>query len=610
MSETYSLRFGTLDWSPSAQVGPVGVRVYGLRRGRTVPVVSVVDSLIQDGAIEQVERYDNRDTQVLLAIDAPDALALAEYESALFRECQKPRTELSWTPPDAFGPTGVFDVLWADCAFLDEDATWDLDEVKRGRRNYVVTFRCLPFARSVDPFTVTGFTNPPAAPITTTVDDGTSATGWSAVYLNGGAAPAPVSTGGRISFDSGQYSPGGNNLASNVIAVRTGAIDMSATTYLSIDSRVDFNTTGGSGGFLLGGGIEMYADGALLTRISTVTSPADSTMIRSTFVCPDTSVNEIRVNPNIYTTWATLPTSYQATVLLDNLIKTNQAPAASTTGREKVVEVQVPGSARCPMTLQVSHATSSLGDVLVYSSPALVDGYVPNIMQWATSTRTTDASTVSGSRITTSTGRSFDVPTRFLPEGTFQVVARMRRTSGGTSQPHSVSAVTRVGGVDVGPAQVETTPPLLIDSTWRLYSLGALHLPPTQVSPMSSGVVRVTVTAGVTDGDIDEVWLFHLPDDNSAHLSMLACGTAAPSAGGSSNRVWLEAPTVTRPFPRALVGYSADQSDARQVDGATSAWDEHTFTAGTNQVFVVTTDAVDALVTGQGYATWLTNPAA
>lgn len=194
-SSEFGLTFGDLDWSPAAQVGDVTVEVYGLNRGRPVPVVSVVQTLLQDGTSERVDREDNRDVTVLIGIAGADSHALAEYEATLRTEVARERNTLAWTPPDGFGATSVFDVLWADLQPFDDDG-WDLDEVLRGRRLYALALRCLPFARSVDEVEVTAT---PTAASPTVVDAGTNAANWTNWYGSGGSAD-PSITDAAVTF--------------------------------------------------------------------------------------------------------------------------------------------------------------------------------------------------------------------------------------------------------------------------------------------------------------------------------------------------------------------------------------------------------------------------
>lgn len=594
MAETYELQFGALDWSPAAQVDDVQVRVFGLRRGKAVPVVQVVESLIQDGGLERVERFENRDQQVILAIDASDSRALAEYESTLFREVQKVRNELRYTPPDGFAPAGVFDVLWADLTFADNDTLWDLDEVLRGRRNYVLTLRCLPFARSVDPFTVTGVTS--TGTTTTTVNDASSTTGWTALGgtlgSTGSEVTVPVDSLNQTIVDQ-----------PSLVLTPASPIDMAAFPFFVITWRVPSPL----GPF--DNGPYVYADGSPLSRVAT---RYDSTADRyvSTYSCPDASVAVLRIQSPRVSSYVGGTTT--GTFRVDTVEKTDVAPMASTK-RQKVTVCEVPGSARTPAALSVSHASSALGNVLVYTCPELASGYVPALSTWATAAGSTVEGTISGQEFSVSSTDRFSVPARTLPSGEFELLVRARRTSGSTTvTTFTATCQVSVGGVEVDPAQSRVTVHsvgALAAGDGNYLSLGSFTLPPVDLPAGSAASILIAIDADEALTVYDEAWLFYMPDDGSAALSQVPCSTGTPAAGGPSSRLWLQPASVDHPYPRALVGTQADQSDARGVSGAASNWSEHNVPAGPNFAFVVTPGAEDAVTEWSGYARWHTHPA-
>ncbi|WP_292605981.1 hypothetical protein [Nocardioides sp. REDSEA-S30_B4] len=559
------------------------VRVYGLRRGRPVPVTSVVDSLIQDGSFERLDRHDNREQQVILAIESSDSLALAEYEAAMFLEAQKPRNELRWTPPDGFGATGVFDVLWADLEFLDTDM-WDLEEVQLGRRNYLLTFRCLPFARSVDPFTVTGVTS--TGTTTTTINDATSATGWSAVGGTFGQSGSEVA----VEVEAGTFVDTGS-----LIYAPASPVDMTSRPYLRVTWRPD-------GLYANDPGPTVFADGVSLARLATEWLPSGKAV--STFACPDASVDVFRIkSPRMA---AIVGTSTTGSFKVDKLEKSDVAPT-TTTLRQKVTAVNVPGSARTPVSLSLSHETDALGDVLIYTSPALAAGYVPALSPFATSSGSTEAGNVSGRKWTNLV--TFDVPAAMLPRGSFQLVVRSLSGSAIGRTVFTSTANTRLNGVTQAPTLTEVVSvPRTSNTAYRYVNLGSFELPPASVPETSSALVRVTIDTDSSE-TIDEAWLFYLPDDESAHVSQIQCGTGTPSAGGPASRVWLDSPSVEREYPAAYIGTAEDRADAVSPSGVPSNWDEHRMVAGENLVFAVTPGALDALVSVTGYAAWHTHPA-
>lgn len=183
--QDYVLSFGSLDFSPLAQGGSFRYFVTGLTRGQPSPVVTAVTSLLQNGSLERVDRYENRDLTLLIGVEGDDAAAMSAGEAALFLEAQKERNALSWRPPGGAGATTVFRILWASLAGSDAD-DWDLRELQ-GERFYTLTLRAEPFARSAVETTVTAT---PSAAAPATVDPGTSAANWSTTNPGGTVSTA------------------------------------------------------------------------------------------------------------------------------------------------------------------------------------------------------------------------------------------------------------------------------------------------------------------------------------------------------------------------------------------------------------------------------------
>lgn len=533
-----------------------------------------LDSELRDGTIVSRTTTQNREVTRTVLVEGDDLLAVAEATAALARECEKVRNTLMLDPGDSFAPPKVYETFVAQ---MVEVALPGGEEA--ALRLFRITWPALPFARSVEPFTVTGVTSA-ASPSTVTLSDGTSTTGWTSdggltVSTSGGAVEVPLAFESYL--DSYRTLP---------IPLRfSGTFDMSATQYLVVDVAVD--------PFPGPGITRAYADGVQLARLAQTSSPFGYPFVRETYLCPDASVSQFHFTHEA--TGYSGGTPPASKLRVTNLARSNVAPSTGTL-RQKTTTVDVPGSARTPASLLVAHGSSGLGNVLVYTGPALGQGYAPALSPYRTVAPLTDASTVSGGY---QTGADvFDVPATRLPSGQYQIVARTRSASA-----TAVEATLRLGGVNVGATQVPGVGVAMgaADAeSYYLVACGSFFLPPHEVGDNSTAVVRVTATAGGSER-IDEVWAFYLPDDGSAALSYVPCGT--------SQRLWLNAATVQRPYPSALVGTAADGADAIGVDGSTANWTEHLFPAGEDQVVTVTTGALDAEVSVTGYALWHTHPA-
>ena len=352
---TYGLRFGSIDFSPGEQIGEVEYRIYGLKRGRPVPVTVVADSMMQDGTVEQVTGHTNRDQQIVIGMKSSDSQALATAETELWLEAQQQRNELAWKPPDGYGATTVYDVLWCDLSGVDESDVWDILELRQCERVYTLTVRALPFGRS-ESEVVTEALSSGASPSSTTIADGTSATNWTGtatVTAASGTLRQTVST-----FDAGTNPDGAYYSSLAEWTYTPGSpLDFSSEAYLSLD--VDPPGVPGSSAFFLTPP-RLYADG--VEQVLVAIDQPNPNVYRLTFAVSDASVAVLKLSTTVrtFTTLGSAPGS--AMHQLDNVVKSNQAPGTSTTGREAVRRVEVKGSARTAASLAVEHDTTGLGD--------------------------------------------------------------------------------------------------------------------------------------------------------------------------------------------------------------------------------------------------------
>lgn len=581
MTASYDLRFGGVDMSPAAQVGDVEYCVYGLRRGYPVPVVSVASSMIQDGADERIDSHGNRDQSVIVGLKAADSDALAEAESALFLECQKPRNELSWTPPDGYGAETVFDVLWASLEFADAD-DWDIEELRRCHRVYILTVRALPFGRAAEETLYPALTVG-GSPTTVTIADGTSATGWTspdgAVTAGSGYLTVPAHS---PSFQHTQDSFGQRtDRWTWQASLALSATDFSATPYVTLELDVaDLSTQ-----FAMGAPT-LYADGVACGLLSSV--PISSSSVRVTWEVTDSSVTSLRFEGLTATIVPGSSAPSAPNVRLDNLSRSNQPPANST-GRESTRTIAYGGSARAQGSLQIAHATQGLGDVIVYTGPS----YSPGLRQFKTSggSTTTDSDTVSGTRESFTT-LTFEVPADILPRGGYVLMGRLRSTSGTVSRAVSWTASTVIGST-VKSSQSDTSDTFSFTSGvgvagWSIVELGGMVLPTNDVAEGSSAKVRIVVTAS-SGLEFDQMWLFYLGDD--AALTVVSCGPGVAALGSNHNRLWIDTASLERPVPSIWMGTTADRKDSFHAGPSAAAWGVHTFPPGDVFVYLVTTSA-------------------
>lgn len=278
--------------------------------------------------------------------------------------------------------------------------------------------------------------------------------------------------------------------------------------------------------------------------------------------------------------------------------------APSLTGRQNVRQIAVAGSARSQASLSLADPASALGSVLVYTSTDL-NAHQPNLRQFLQSGPTVapDSTVVSGATSDLSTVHTFDLPAAGVPAGGYLLLARLKHASAG-ARVVSYTANSRVGTTNDSPGQSGTRSITLAAGVWTVATVALLNLPTTQVG--SSGKVRLTLSgpAGLL---LDEAWLFNV---DTGRLTWVECGTAAPSAGGSSNRLWLDTASITDPKPSIWRGNATDRSDAMQAGPNTSAWGVHEFVPPAINVFTVTSNSTAAALTLEHYPRWHTHAAA
>lgn len=593
MTAGYTLRFGDIDMSPSAQVNDVEYRVYGLRRGYPAPVTVAVNSMMQDGGLEHVISHENRDQSIVIGLRASDAEALARAESALFLEAQKVRNELAWTPTDGFGAETVFDVLWSSLEFADAD-DWDIEELLRCERVYTLTVRALPFGRSA---TATTFAALAVAgtPSTTSISDGTSTTGWTSPYS------AVVLSSGWLASDCGPVL----SVDSSGIETKPYRFDRAlSSTDFSVSQYVsaDFDVVLPDNHFALTAP-SLFVNGVEAERLTAYPlTTASSRAVRVTWQVVGTAVTSLSFRGTTRGFFPTVGTPYPGQIKLDNVQRSNVPPSLTSTGRETLRVVEVGGSARTPVSLKVA-SSSALGRVALYTAPALrVGGYQPALSSYRTTPGpgTADTATLSGARKSGSVSTdlpTFEIPASRLPEGGYLLFLRARSTAGSVDATFTWTASTIVGSTALG-TQTGTSAPVALGSGangWQLVPVGGMVLPPTNVSEQSVATVRVSIAAaGGTEWD--EAMLFWMGDD--AALTIVDAGTGSVAWGTGHSGLWIEAPTLEYPAPRVLLSADGSRETAFHAGEKAQAWGVHQFRPGDTTIYVATTNAANPDVSG------------
>lgn len=560
---------------------PFGVE-WGTDVGAPAKVYEALSALLADGEIEVSTRDSNRTMTFTVLAEAADLLSHSELEAMLAIEAGKDRNTLTLIPGDSFGPASVFDTYEAELVWVRSD---DLEIA--GFRRYQITMPAYPFPRSEDETVVaavgSGGTQPD--PVSAVVEACSSTDGWTAT-----SAPTPLS----LSVVSG-------NLrvlwtTANVMAIsRSVSFDPSLTPYLYIDWRRNFgNPAIPPVATLAGQQLEIFANGPS-------PDPSLSGFSRTWYRSMSAPVSDL-----LEISWRNIDEQRAGSLDFAEVGRTNISPVVGT-GRQQFRSLDVGGSQRSQGSLQISHDTDSLGEVLVYTNEDDGSGYQPASRSYRVSggaTPSPDSTTASGSYEPLDGGAPviIEIPIGSVPQGTYSLMARIK---GDTSSITGVSfsAATRVGSTDYGlrsGAKIIGT-----SNVWKLFELDRLTLPPTAVPAGSSAKVRLSMSSS-NRLDLDEVYLFNT---DIGDLSWVDCGTAAPSAGGSSNRLWLDTASLDWPRPAALLGTQPDRSDARHVDSITEHRAEgvHMLNPGRLNVFSLTSNALNAAVSLRHYRRWHSN---
>ena len=538
--------------------------------GAPAPVDVTVQTLLQNSSSVMTDRYDNREVTFKVRISAPDGVALAEGEAALFGELGKPNL-LIWTPPALFAPQTVFRVITSSM----EPEIDDLSEL-RARRVYSIRLVCEAFNRSVDEVTVEAEFQPesggsPVTPIDTLVDACASTTGWSAVA----AGSSVVASGGTLHTDPAVGYPR---------LLRTGSIDMSATEFLAVDVKI------------VGGGaptVRLNATGSLIAPSGSGASTTAG-YTRYFYRSPYTTITSVEVGYPF--TGSTTGRIYAAEVR-----KRNSPPSAGTL-RQKTFIAEVPGSAPSDGTLEVYHDTDGLGQVLLYTWPQDGgQGFTPALRELLSSsgTTTTDSALVSGARNDlAATAVAYAIPADQVAPGTYEVGAWLKSSTAAT-RPVTVVAWTEVASVAVREATFTTQVTFAASGTWYYVPLGRVELPVNYLPVGSDALVKVGFESSEASGiDVDEAYLFNV---DSGALTVVDCEDLT--------RLWVNSATTEWPMPTILRGDAEDGSDSYSTGDTVTAWGVHEIAPPFINVFAVTPGALDAGVRLRLTPAWHTHAA-
>lgn len=561
------LQWGDLDLTDY----PFGIQ-FGSDFGAPQNVTETLAFLLQDGEIQFGDRASNRTIEFTVLVEGADLAEIADNEAALIAEAFKPLNQLVLDPED-FGPATVFRTFKAQVTHARNDD----GELSR-LRLFTVTMAASPYVQSAEE-TVTPAL-PASGSTTVNVDNGSSTTNWSGKIE--GAPTAPSSSSGAVRLNSG--------LATGTLLLeldRTStAIDTSSTKYLTVDWSVS--------GSPFPAECFLVADGVLLSKVAEAAAPTAG-FLRSYFYVAASSVTALR-----FAVSTDAPVATYRGIAIDSVDRTDVAPGST---RQRLRTIDIGGSVRTPGTIAIQHESAALGDVFAYFWPDDGSGYSPPMRQYRSSgANTADTAAVTGIKDDIKAVPSvFDPPAGQVPRDTYTLYARVRASSSDNATV-SWTLTTRMSGSDIGPS-VTASRVVAMTTSYAIVALDVLELPTRDlegVSPLSTVRLTMSATAAVaTNVWLDEVWLV----GHRGREVLVSVGTGTPTAGGSSNRVWLDAPSLTSPRPRILRGFAADRSDAFHARGI-GAWRFPEMVPPRVSCMIVTTGADDAATSFRNFNQW------
>lgn len=538
--------------------------------GNPTAVDREVDSWLQDGVIVSRDKYGNRSDMVLkVRLTGVDANMLALAEMALVAEVGRPNL-LTWTPPGVDAAACVFSLVMST---LDH-AFDDMAELReRPERTFLIRMQAEPFVSAVDMVSVTK-PAPTGTQVITSIDDGSSTTNWTGTAAGATTTALSTVSGTLIWRASGYTTPWGNK---QLRLKRTGlAASLATTPFVRVQAQFTTAPAISVGPVFLLNGVSVPVAMQVGNYFWLDTTGTGVGTTLTTF--------EIRASWGIYTP------GVEISIRLLDLSRSNVI-GEDGTNRQLTRTLDVAGSMRTPASLAVEDETNALGTVLVYTSPSVAGIAQPNLRQFRVGGASTSVGTnVSGFSSDLGTLHSFDVPITQLCPGGYVLMARVSDTAGAKSL--TWAAKSRQGSTSLADGQAGTTP-FTATGSYQVVQVARMNLPPRKLGP--DGVVRIELSGTST---LDEAWLFNI---DTGRLTWVECGTVGPAAGGSSNRLWLDSPTLESPSPAVYRGFAADRSDSMHVGSEMLSLGNHEFVPPAMNIFTVTTNSQASAVTLSSY---------
>lgn len=545
--------------------------------GEPEMVVESVTSLLADGDLERVVRHGNRTYVLEVYIEGPSLAELAASEAELRTQLKRAGLLLTHDPGDGFSPASVYEVQTAQLTPQRRD-----DHESHLIRKFTLTLRCGPHARSAEVTTITALSPPPVTPISASVTNADTTTGFSAA--GAGTSSLGEFSGSVAVTDQGPYVQAKITLGrpSLTLTYTPAAPVATATTpFLVLEVSGDY-----PGSFRINGAPAPVALGRATSSGTTIYA----------LYTGEVTVSSVSI------TRAITETIRESTLTLNihDIYRTNTLPQI--TGRQTSTVIEVGGTERTPCSLRVNPAAGeAMGIGIVHTSPESGQGYSPALRQRRISgnTVTANSSLMSGaSEGVLSTPVVAAIPLTSLPEDGYSLVALMRSSLVGKFpvvwQVRTFFSGSYLGGYSkTVPAEFATA------NEWTIVPLGNVTLPPVRASQEAFVQINLSRTpVGAEVIEMDEWWAFRMGEDCA--LTMVQSPRAF---------LWLDSPDSSNSVPRVWVGNNADRSDAHHPGAGLLNQGNHVLHPDGTSIFVATSGIANPTVTATAHRRWHSNAA-
>lgn len=563
----------------------VEVLADGTQFGTLEPLTKTLNTLMTQGSLEVVERFENR--QPGLAVRIAGRTPAGVNAGEMWLSSLMGPGVLEWLPPDQTVWT-CFDVVRSHLG-RSYDGEWDLDE-HRWERTYEVPIKALPYARSQ----FRAIT--PALPLASTplidelVNNGSSLTGWSASEVYDAGTRTTIPRTPSVVVGTVRVASTVERFYSSLQLRYTLAAPLPAETPIL---RFDMLLSNTSSALIRSARVGLESGASVVVPAAQVYEGVDGEV--TAYFRPPVGAVWVEVDANMSPDDGG---EYGPASFSVDEVRRQSRLFGGGAHRQKVAAISPGGSAPAEGSLHVWHPDAGLGKVIVATYP--IDRPSPALMQYRTASTpaTPDSTQINGERVLIQDDDLvLTVPDPLLPShGLAALWAKVQVDIAPATVTWTL--VPTIGGVAVG--QVQTESVVIPAGAEQVVPLGLVTLPGAAMARGGAVVITLRRTAGAGLVSVDEAWPF--AQDEASALLIVDCGTGSPAPGGPANHLWVNAPSADKPAGEVLVG--TDPTNAHWPAAILAGPDIHRFGRDGAAVTTVTCGATDASSEFEHFMRW------